>query len=161
MARSTCRTEAADAFALGEEKEDAILMARARIVQCMVQNAKIEAASKTTRAGRRRLLSITSAMRSGSRTAAEPAAAGARMAWPDAVERGRASTSARERRVLQVAGDAPHNSFCRGRSEPWSLRQSAAREAAAGSKTHRRERRLATARRMPSCSTRPPLGVAR
>ena len=34
--------EAARAFALGEEKEDAILMSRARILQCMVENAKLE-----------------------------------------------------------------------------------------------------------------------
>jgi tetratricopeptide (TPR) repeat protein len=34
--------EAGRAFALGEEKEDAILMARSRILQCMVENAKLE-----------------------------------------------------------------------------------------------------------------------
>jgi hypothetical protein len=34
--------EAARAFALGEEKEDAILKSRARIVQCMVANARLE-----------------------------------------------------------------------------------------------------------------------
>jgi len=34
--------EAAKAFALGEEKEDAILMSRARILQCMVANGKLE-----------------------------------------------------------------------------------------------------------------------
>ena len=34
--------EATQAFALGEEKEDSILMARARVVQCMVENAKLD-----------------------------------------------------------------------------------------------------------------------
>ncbi len=34
--------EGASAFSLGEEKEDTILMARARILQCMVENAKVE-----------------------------------------------------------------------------------------------------------------------
>ncbi len=34
--------EAAGAFALGEEKQDLILMARARILQTMVENAKVE-----------------------------------------------------------------------------------------------------------------------
>ncbi len=34
--------EGARAFALGEEKQDLILMARARILQCMVENAKLE-----------------------------------------------------------------------------------------------------------------------
>jgi tetratricopeptide (TPR) repeat protein len=34
--------EAATAYRLGEEKEDHILMARARILQCMVENAKID-----------------------------------------------------------------------------------------------------------------------
>jgi tetratricopeptide (TPR) repeat protein len=34
--------EAAQAFALGEEKDDAILMARARLLQCIVENAKLE-----------------------------------------------------------------------------------------------------------------------
>ena len=35
-------SEAAAAFALGEEKEDLILMARARLLQCMVENGKLE-----------------------------------------------------------------------------------------------------------------------
>ena len=34
--------EALAAFALGEEKDDAILRARARLLQCMVENAKLE-----------------------------------------------------------------------------------------------------------------------
>jgi tetratricopeptide (TPR) repeat protein len=34
--------EGARAFALGEQKDDAILMARSRILQCMVENAKLE-----------------------------------------------------------------------------------------------------------------------
>lgn len=34
--------EAAQAFVLGEEKGDVILMARSRLLQCMVENAKIE-----------------------------------------------------------------------------------------------------------------------
>jgi tetratricopeptide (TPR) repeat protein len=34
--------EAAAALALGEQKEDLILMARARLLQCMVENAKVE-----------------------------------------------------------------------------------------------------------------------
>ena len=34
--------QGASAYALGEEKDDAILMARARILQCMVENAKLE-----------------------------------------------------------------------------------------------------------------------
>jgi hypothetical protein len=34
--------EAENAFALGEEKQDLILMARARILQCMIENAKLE-----------------------------------------------------------------------------------------------------------------------
>lgn len=34
--------EAGAAYALGEEKEDHILMARARILQCMVENAKLD-----------------------------------------------------------------------------------------------------------------------
>ena len=34
--------EAQSAFALGEEKKDSILMARARILQCMVENAKLD-----------------------------------------------------------------------------------------------------------------------
>jgi tetratricopeptide (TPR) repeat protein len=34
--------EAISAFALGEQKEDAILMSRARILQCMVENGKLE-----------------------------------------------------------------------------------------------------------------------
>jgi hypothetical protein len=33
---------AAEAFTQGEQKQDAILMARARIVQCMVENARVE-----------------------------------------------------------------------------------------------------------------------
>jgi tetratricopeptide (TPR) repeat protein len=35
-------SQAEDAFRLGEEKNDYILMARARILQCMIENAKVE-----------------------------------------------------------------------------------------------------------------------
>lgn len=35
-------TEAAQAFALGEQKKDYILMARARLLQCMIENARVE-----------------------------------------------------------------------------------------------------------------------
>jgi len=35
-------TEAAEAFRHGEEKHDSILMARARILQCMIENARLE-----------------------------------------------------------------------------------------------------------------------
>jgi tetratricopeptide (TPR) repeat protein len=35
-------TEAAVAFALGEQKKDYILMARARLLQCMIENARVE-----------------------------------------------------------------------------------------------------------------------
>jgi tetratricopeptide (TPR) repeat protein len=35
-------TEAATAFALGEQKKDYILMARARLLQCMIENARVE-----------------------------------------------------------------------------------------------------------------------
>jgi hypothetical protein len=34
--------EAGQAYALGEEKQDYILMARARLLECMVENAKLE-----------------------------------------------------------------------------------------------------------------------